>query len=248
MQHRFCPGAYQAARPDEKRQGAFDLEVDERLLVPPERFLDTVFWGRADPKAVLLLGKALEVNRRYDAQRKAADVSTNPYAVIMAGITVRHAEPGDYGALHQVFTQPKAVWGTMQLPYPSVESWRKKLESPPPDFYSLVACADGEVVGHLGLQALTRPRRRHVGTLGMAVRDDLQGKGVGSALMRAALGLADGWLQLKRIELTVYTDNAPAIRLYEKFGFGLEGTHAQYAFRDGVFVDAYSMARLRPEP
>lgn len=165
----------------------------------------------------------------------------------MADVTVRHTEPGDYRALHEIFTHPKAVWGTMQLPYPSVDSWRKRLEAPPPDFYSLVACAGEEVVGNIGLDVFTRPRQRHVGTLGLAVRDDLHGQGVGSALMTAALGLADGWLQLTRIELTVYTDNASAIALYEKFGLGLESTHKQYAFRNGVFVDAYTMARLRPK-
>ena len=160
-------------------------------------------------------------------------------------ITVRHTEPSDFEALHKIFLQPRAIRGTAQLPYPSAESWRKKLESPPPGFYSLVACAEGEVVGNLGLQTASRPRRRHVGSLGMAVRDDWQGKGVGSALMAAAVELADNWLELTRLELTVYTDNLPAIRLYEKFGFVREGTHRQYAFRDGAFVDAYTMARLR---
>jgi putative acetyltransferase len=42
----------------------------------------------------------------------------------------------------------------------------------------------------------------------MAVRDDWQGKGVGTALMEAALDLADNWLNLTRIELRVYVDNA----------------------------------------
>jgi len=36
-----------------------------------------------------------------------------------------------------------------------------------------------------------------------------------------------------------------AIALYEKFGFEVEGTHRRYAFRNGEYVDAYSMARLR---
>jgi GNAT superfamily N-acetyltransferase len=49
---------------------------------------------------------------------------------------------------------------------------------------------------------------RHVGSIGMAVRDDWQGKGVGTALMEAALDLADNWLNLTRIELRVYTNNA----------------------------------------
>ena len=53
---------------------------------------------------------------------------------------------------------------------------------------------------------------------------------------------------LLRLELTVYTDNAAALRLYRKFGFDIEGTHRGFALRDGVFVDAYAMARLHPAP
>ena len=85
---------------------------------------------------------------------------------------------------------------------------------------------------------------RHVGSIGMAVHDDWQGRGVGTALMEAALDLADNWLNLTRVELTVYVDNAPAIALYEKFGFEVEGTHRRFAFSDGEYVDGYSMARL----
>jgi putative acetyltransferase len=49
------------------------------------------------------------------------------------------------------------------------------------------------------------------------------------------------------LELEVYTDNEPAVRLYQKFGFEIEGTAIQYAFRDGQYVDLYLMARLRIE-
>ncbi|HJQ28974.1 MAG TPA: GNAT family N-acetyltransferase [Rubrobacter sp.] len=161
-------------------------------------------------------------------------------------ITVRHTEPEDYKALHRIISGPRAIAGTMQLPFPSAETWRKRLAEPPEGLYSLVACVDGEAVGNLGLEALSRPRRRHTGRIGMAVRDDWQGKGVGSALMEAALDLADNWLNLTRIELQVYVDNAAGIALYEKFGFEIEGTHKRFAFRDGEYVDAYSMARLRP--
>jgi putative acetyltransferase len=80
----------------------------------------------------------------------------------------------------------------------------------------------------------------------MCVHDEWQGKGVGGALMRAGLDLADNWLNLTRLELEVYADNEPAIRLYERFGFEHEGTLRQHAFRDGRYVDSYMMARLRP--
>jgi putative acetyltransferase len=43
----------------------------------------------------------------------------------------------------------------------------------------------------------------------------------------------------------VFVDNAPAIRLYRKFGFAVEGTRRAVVFRDGAFVDDHVMARLR---
>lgn len=160
-------------------------------------------------------------------------------------ITIRHAEPDDAVALHRIFTAPRVVEGTLQLPWQSIESWRTRLAEPREGWYGLVACIEGDVIGSLGLDAITRPRRRHVGELGMAVRDDWQGRGVGSALLRAAIDLADNWLNLTRLELTVYTDNAAAIALYTKFGFTVEGTHRAFAFRNGQYVDAHSMARVR---
>jgi putative acetyltransferase len=79
----------------------------------------------------------------------------------------------------------------------------------------------------------------------MFVHDDFQGRGVGHRMMQAVLDLADNWLGLTRLELTVYTDNAPAVRLYEGCGFSIEGTHRNFALRNGEFVDAHAMARLR---
>ena len=159
---------------------------------------------------------------------------------------VRRAEPDDYKSIYQVWAGPKAIWGTLQLPFPSAELWRKRLAEPPEGTFNLLACVEDEIVGQLGLHTFpNHPRRRHAGQIGMAVRDDWHGKGAGSALMGAAVDLADKWLNLTRLELDVYTDNEPAVRLYKKFGFVIEGTLVNYAYRDGQFVDTYTMARLR---
>jgi L-phenylalanine/L-methionine N-acetyltransferase len=161
-------------------------------------------------------------------------------------ITVRRAEPDDYEALHKIFSGRQAVEGTLQLPLPTVEEWRRRLSEPSEATYQLVACVGGEVVGELTLWTYpTVWRRRHVGRIGMAVRADWQSKGIGTALMEVAVDLADNWLGLTRIELEVYTDNRAGIALYEKFGFEMEGTHRRFAFRDGEYVDAYSMARIK---
>jgi putative acetyltransferase len=160
-------------------------------------------------------------------------------------ITVRRTEPDDHEALQRVFSGPRVISGTLQLPLPSAEMWRKRLSEPPEGMFSLVACADEEVIGEISLiTSPTRWRIRHVGSIGMAVHDDWQGNGVGTALMEAALDLADNWLNLTRVELRVYVDNAPAIALYKKFGFEIEGTHHRFAFRNGEYVDSYSMARI----
>ncbi len=162
-------------------------------------------------------------------------------------IVIRRAEPADAQAIHETFLGPRAIAGTLQLPYPSVEMWRKRLAEVAPDDFLLVATIAGEVVGNLGLHAVSKsPRRRHAGAIGMSVRDDRQGRGVGTALLKAAIELADGWLNYQRLELSVYTDNVGAVHLYRKFGFAIEGTCRAFAFRDGQYVDAYQMARLNP--
>jgi putative acetyltransferase len=111
----------------------------------------------------------------------------------------------------------------------------------------LVGEVEGEVIAGIVFSSNLTPRQSHAGSFYMGVRDDWQGKGVGSALLGAVVELADKWLNLIRLELQVYVDNDAAISLYKKFGFEIEGTLRSYAFRDGEYVDAYAMARIKPK-
>ena len=163
----------------------------------------------------------------------------------MTRIEVRRAEPEDFAAVQAIYAAPMAQAGTLQLPFPSLDLWRQRMQAVDPNAHLLVACVAGDLVGQLGLHVSPNPRRRHVAEIGMGVRDDWQGRGVGGALLAAALQLADGWLQLRRIELQVYADNAAGIALYARHGFVEEGRHRGYAYRDGTYVDALTMARLR---
>jgi putative acetyltransferase len=163
-----------------------------------------------------------------------------------AEIEIRAARPDDAAAIAAMQCLPGFRWGTLRPPFVSEEMIRKRFEAPQ-DGHSLVACAGGAVVAQIGL-TLFAGRRAHAGAIGMGVRDDWTGRGVGTRLLGEAIGIADMWLGLRRLELTVWTDNAPALALYRRFGFAVEGTHRAYALRDGVLVDAHSMARLRPAP
>ena len=164
-------------------------------------------------------------------------------------ITIRRAEPGDYALVCEVFADESAYSGTLQTPFPSEDRWRRMMAEPAEGDYLLIAFVDGRVAGHAGIHPVGKsPRRAHARMLGMAVQGRFQSQGVGTALMKALVDLADGWLPVTRLELTVFTDNERAIALYRKFGFALEGTHRAYALRNGSYVDVHCMARIRSKP
>ncbi|NRQ43051.1 GNAT family N-acetyltransferase [Rheinheimera sp. YQF-2] len=156
---------------------------------------------------------------------------------------IRHAEPADIDAIKAIYDQPTVYANTLQLPYQPVANWQR-LYNAGAGFYNLVAETEGKVVGQLGLQVCQNPRRRHVAELGMGVSEEFQGRGIGSALLRAALEMADNWLNIRRMELTVYSSNETAIALYERFGFEVEAELSDFAFQYGNYVSALSMARI----
>ncbi|UZS74920.1 GNAT family N-acetyltransferase [Pseudomonas syringae] len=144
-----------------------------------------------------------------------------------------------------LYNEPAVCRQVLQMPYQSIEVWRKRLAASTERHVKLVALHGNEVIGSIGLEQYSRSRQSHVGAIGMGVASAWQGKGVGSKLLATALDIADNWMNLHRVELTLYVDNEAAQGLYRKFGFETEGRLRNYAVRDGLFVDALSMARLR---
>ncbi len=164
----------------------------------------------------------------------------------MMEVTIRAFEMADWEDVAVLFLAPNCRWGTLQMPYQSRDDIKHKLANPAPGMHRLVAVMDGEqkIVGLVSLWTFSNRRRAHVGSIGIFVHDDYQNRGIGSQLMAAIIDLAENWLNLKRLELQVNTDNPSAIRLYEKFGFEKEGTLRKNAFRDGAYIDAYTMAKV----
>jgi L-phenylalanine/L-methionine N-acetyltransferase len=131
------------------------------------------------------------------------------------------------------------------MPYQTLAETQERLLKAQDGAYRLVAEFDDLVVAAGALHLVGTARRRHVGQIGMMVHDEFQGRGVGTALLDGLLDLADNWLNLHRVELDVYVDNVAGIHLYKSRGFVIEGTRADYAFRDGRYVNAHVMGRVR---
>jgi L-phenylalanine/L-methionine N-acetyltransferase len=105
---------------------------------------------------------------------------------------------------------------------------------------SVIAVADGQVIGMIHVEA----SRHGFGEFGMLVARDWRGRGVGSALVQAAidLGRQQG---LHKMSLEVFAHNAAGIALYRKCGFVEEGRRTgQYRRASGELWDTIIMGRL----
>lgn len=112
-------------------------------------------------------------------------------------------------------------------------------------FPHFVAVDDASrVVGWCDVSPVFGHSRAHIGVLGIALRPEARGQGLGAQLLRAAIDRA--WSRgLTRIELSVRADNLNAKALYERFGFEHEGLVRRASLIDGVYRDAHAMALLR---
>jgi ribosomal protein S18 acetylase RimI-like enzyme len=105
---------------------------------------------------------------------------------------------------------------------------------------TIVAVAADDFVGSLHVDAT----RFGVGELGMAVARPWRGRGVGSALLTAAIeeARADG---LHKLSLEVFPHNEAGIALYRKFGFVEEGRRVKHYRRaNGELWDSIVMGLL----
>jgi len=88
-----------------------------------------------------------------------------------------------------------------------------------------------------------RPAFSHCGTLGIGVVKPYRGQGIGKRLIAAALEKAK-LIGFTRVELTVREHNKPAIKLYENFGFVVEGLKRKALRLDDTYENLICMGFL----
>lgn len=145
------------------------------------------------------------------------------------GLLIRAQSPDDAVGIAALQSLPGVRADTLRLPYPVEQDVRKYIENRQSNGVSLVAVMDGIVVGNAGFMQ-GQGRRSHTASLGIGVHDAYQGRGIGRALVGELVAIAEDWMDIRRLELTVFTDNAAAIALYERLGFIREGTPPRFCF------------------
>ncbi|HSJ00891.1 MAG: N-acetyltransferase family protein [Verrucomicrobium sp.] len=165
--------------------------------------------------------------------------------------TIRQARPDDAEQLHHHIRRLLHEPG-IQIPLQpdeftlSVDEQRQILAGMPNSACAvcLVAEADRQIIGEINFKGSARRAFSHAVTLGMSVSTEWRNQGVGSRLMTEAIEWAKNTKSVTRIELFVYASNLPAIRLYEKFGFEIEGRRRQAVRQNAELLDDLIMARL----
>lgn len=128
---------------------------------------------------------------------------------------------------------------------PSVDDERRYIEEMTQSERSLllVAEVDGDIVGMLDFHGHKEPQRAHAGELGISTAKGWRGRGVGTKLLGHLLEWAAA-RDFRRIELRVFSNNEGAIRLYERFGFVVEGRQVEAVKVGDGFVDIVYMAKF----
>jgi RimJ/RimL family protein N-acetyltransferase len=119
------------------------------------------------------------------------------------------------------------------------------MDSPTP-ILNEVAEIEGSVVGHLSLEPRGRGQSKkseHVAGLGMLILKGYRGIGIGTAMMEYAIKWAKD-KGFEKISLSAFSTNEPAINLYKKFRFEVEGIKKKEFKIDGEYVDEVCMGLL----
>jgi ribosomal protein S18 acetylase RimI-like enzyme len=147
---------------------------------------------------------------------------------------IRPARAEDAAA---IFELDAATWSVDVTPGP-------RASAPSSVDGMLVAEEDDEVVGYVALGRRTPLKsNRHVADIrGLAVAPRCQGRGLGRALVAAAVDAARA-RGARKLTLRVLGPNAAARALYESCGFVVEGVLRDEFLLAGRYVDDVLMAR-----
>jgi putative acetyltransferase len=108
----------------------------------------------------------------------------------------------------------------------------------------LFAESDGKIVGSCSISKKLTDRSEHVGTFGICLLQEYTGCGLGTKITQLVLDAAKKYLKIKIAELSVYSNNIIAQKLYKKIGFVYAGKIPRSIKQGRKFVDNIIMYKV----
>jgi len=121
--------------------------------------------------------------------------------------------------MYESLSEDAVRWGLPPYTRERIEhNWLSNLQN----LIAIVAVYDGKIVGNAQIFKFPHSRRKGTCETWIYLHQDFHNVGLGTAMLTKLIELArkEG---LHRIGLTVIADNKPAIHLYQKMGFKIEG-------------------------
>jgi len=160
-------------------------------------------------------------------------------------LRIRMREARDDADLLELFNQKRfRHYASARGPFQSVEelqAWLANIACA--RRIELVGAIGGKAIGFAGLFVMG-DGLGHSGWILLGVNEAHQARGVGARLLHVLMASGSIVIGLRRIQLTVFADNDPAIRLYRRFGFETEGRHRNFLQRPEGFVDSLTLAKI----
>jgi len=106
-----------------------------------------------------------------------------------------------------------------------------------------VAENNNKLIGNIDLNGNQRLKLFHTGVVGMGIREEWRGKGVGTALLEAVIKWSEINMFIKLLWLEVYDSNEAGKALYRKMGFHECGIMKNFFHEGNDFIDKITMTR-----
>ena len=164
-------------------------------------------------------------------------------------ITIRLANEQDAAALLEMkleYLKDTKTIPLFQKEYPNELAFEKQLIQrleTEKNSVLFVAEHEGMLVGNIDLNGNQRLKLFHTGVIGMGIRSEWRGMGIGSALLEAVVKWSESNPYINLLWLEVYDSNEAGKALYNKIGFEECGRMQNFFCEDNEFIDKITMVR-----
>ncbi len=226
--------------------------------LPNAAYLNSSWWKKTKPPAThflawmnsdytikeIDLGRSVTFIKETDEINVGQSTSANPENILI----IRPVDLDDARAIihlqQDIDTESDFMLFGKDERKMSVQSIRKRIGEWKKSDNSrmFVGILNGEFAGFVALVTGPSPRASHRASIVIGVRKAYYGKSVGTSLMTKA----EAWAHevgISRLELTVIENNEPALALYKKLGYNVEGTRSNSLLINGDYINELYMGK-----